>query len=333
MTGNGDPQGIWLFDDQRNIDETRHWPFDPARVGHDPDGSMPRLLAAQVAKLKLDRAVVWSGTCHSAAVSRVFVEGDIVLTFGAVTRATACVLPPETSLALAWLDAGAAALLAPIAANHGFAVSLEEEFALQWGASLGAAVKSSWDDVCLQARGAPHLILPVAGAAFEEGEPIMQGGGANRLLIGDPTLQPFRATPRVGESVEIVPRGGGSAGVDGTVRFDVIVRWEEQFHYGFWDLYGLDRARDGRVFARIDLTKLVPDGAAREVSATVAVVDAAGKSLPFVCSGVQAEEFHGERWLHLQANAPRKFVERSAIVATFSVTFAADQRSTTPSNR
>jgi hypothetical protein len=74
MTGNGDPQGIWLFDDHRNMDRARHWDFDPARVGRDEDGSMPRILAARIAKLHLANPVVWSGTCHSGAVQRVFVE-------------------------------------------------------------------------------------------------------------------------------------------------------------------------------------------------------------------------------------------------------------------
>lgn len=325
VTGNGDPQGIWLFNDHRNIDSTRHWPFDAARIGHDPDGSMPRLLAGQVAKLKLDRPVVWSGTCHSAAVSRVFVEGDIVSTFGTVDRVTSYTLPPESSLALAWLDAGAVALLAPIAANHGFAVSLEEEFVLQRGASLGAAVKSSWDDVCLQARGAPRLVLPVAGAPFGEHEPIMQGGGVNRLLIGDPTLAPFTATPLSGERVEIVARGA--------LKFDVIVRWDAQFHWRFWDLYGLDHARDGRVHAQVDLARLLPEGTAYEVTATMKAVDAEGKPLPFACTGAQPEEFHGRRWLHLQGNAPRQFVERRAVVATFTVECTPDPRSTTPRSR
>lgn len=315
FTGNGDPQGIWLFDDHRNIDAARHWPFDPRKVGHDPDGSMPRLLAADYAKLRLARPVVWSGTCHSAAVGRVFVEGDIVSTFGAVERVTPFELPAGTSLALALLDAGAAALLAPIGANHGYAVDLEEEFALTSGAPLGEVVKSTWDDVVGAAGGELRLVLPVAGAAFDRSEPIMQGGGANRLLIGDPTLAPFEPVAPQRESVEVVERGAG--------RFDVVVRWDAGWHSRAWDLYGEDRTRDGRIAARVDLEPLLRDARARRLSATAAVAEAGARGddakLPFVLTRVLAEEFHGRRWLHLQANAPRKAMEGKALVATFEV--------------
>lgn len=311
FTGNGDPQGIWLFDDHRNVDAARHWKFDPERVGHDPDGSMPRLLAADFAKLQLARPIVWSGTCHCAAVGRVYVEGDIVSTFGSVDCATPYELRPGESLALAWLDAGAAALLAPIAANHGFAVDLEEEFALTHGASLGEAVKSTWDDVCAAARGPLRLTLHHAGDPIDWSEPIMQGGGANRLLIGDPTLAPFTATPPPHESVTVKERGPG--------RFDVVVRYEAGWHTRTWDLYGLDRVRDGRIGARIDLAALLPDGKARQVRATVRVVDGDGRALPFELRHALPEEFHGRRFLHLQANAARASFEQKALVATFSV--------------
>jgi tetratricopeptide (TPR) repeat protein len=327
FTGNGDPQGIWLFDDQRNLDASRHWPFDPAKVGHDPDRSMPRLLAADYAKLKLARPLVWSGTCHSAAVGRVFVEGDIVSTFGVTERVTPFELPAGTSLALAWLDAGATALMAPIAANHGYSVDLEEEFALTTGAPLGEIVKSTWDDVVGAAGGELRLALPVAGQPFDHGEPIMQGGGANRLLIGDPTLAPFEAIVAPNEEVTVVKRGAD--------RFDVIVRWAAGWHTRTWDLYGEDRARDGRIAARIDLDKVLGDGAAKKLSAkvNVAVDDSTeaerkkgmtgdGEMLPFVLTRVLAEEFHGRRWLHLQANAPRKVMEGKALVATFEVSVA-----------
>src|SRR6185436_16446753 len=192
MTGNGDPQGVWLFDGNRNLDPKCHWPFDPARVGEDKEGVMPRILAARYAALDASRPVVWSGTCHSAATHRVFVEGDIVSTFGKTDGATVYALPPDESLALGLISGGAVALLAPIGANHGYAVDLEAEFALEHGASLGETIKSTWDDVFLQARGELKLVIPREGAKYDAwAEPVMQGGGANRALLGDPTLRPF----------------------------------------------------------------------------------------------------------------------------------------------
>jgi hypothetical protein len=184
---------------------------------------MPRILAGDFRALKLDRPVVWSGTCHSASTHRVFVEGDIVSTFGSSERTELYEMPLAESLGLSLIDAGAVALLAPIGANHGYAVDLETEFALANGASLGEIVKSTWDDVFLQARGELTLVLPEAGAPHSyDGEPVMQGGGVNRVLLGDPTLRPFAATavPRERTTVQNVHDRS----------FDVVVEWDKGFH-------------------------------------------------------------------------------------------------------
>ena len=114
MTGNGDPQGIWLFDDRRNIDSSLHWPFDPEKVGLDPKNEMPRLMANQFRQLKLQSPIIWSGTCHSGATHRVFVEGDIVSTFGTSDRIEVYELTPKESLCLSMIHAGAGALLVPL---------------------------------------------------------------------------------------------------------------------------------------------------------------------------------------------------------------------------
>ena len=314
MTGNGDPEGIWLFDDHRNADRTKHWDYAPEKVGHDPDGAMPRLAADRFRALKLRRPIVWSGTCHSGAVDRVFVEGDIVSTFGRTDRTTLHRLPPDRSLALALLDAGAAALLVPIGANHGMSVSRETEVALTTGASLGESIKSTYDDVALAATGRLVLDLPVDGEPHRSREPVMQGGGANRVLIGDPTLRPFEKTEHPLEHVTARRRNDGG--------FDVIVRWTKGWHPWAWDMFGLDRARADRVFARVPIDGLVPADRAVRLSATVTVLDGAGRVLPFVLTRAEPEVFHGRRYLHLQANVSREAVNlrETDVVATFRVT-------------
>lgn len=306
FTGCGDPQGIWLFDDDRNRQRDRHWDYEPARVGLDPDGSMPRLLAARFRRLQWRSPIVWSGTCHSGAVDRVFVEGDIVATFGRTARTTVHRLAVDESLALAWIHAGAAAVIAPIGANHGLAVSGEVDVALGRGCSLGEALKSTWDDVCLAAGGAPRLDLPVAGEPHAHGEPVMQGGGANRALFGDPTLRPFRAVadPRV----RIAARR-----TDGGLQ--VTVARDAGFVASAWDMYGTRRGEDWRIGARIDLTAL---GVTGPIGA-VAVAGPDGDALPYTVRHATVEQHAGRRWLHLQANAPRKAVENKAVTAVFTV--------------
>jgi len=310
FTGNGDPEGIWLFPGARNLDRSLHWPFAPERVGEDPDGVMPRVTAEFFAGLRLQTPVIWSGTCHSAATGRVYVEGDIVSTFGRTEHATLYRMPPERSLCLAMIDAGAVAFLAPIGANHGMAVSRERDAVLTRGCTLGEAVKSTWDDVFLAAGGPPPLDLPIDGAPHRRGEAVMQGGGSNRILIGDPALRPFAVTPHPTEDTRIASVEGG---------LDVRVSWQPGWHPTAWDMYGGTRDADWRVIARVPLTGLVPieapvpDWSSIEVEA----VDPDGEPLPYVLRHAVVEDWRGERWLHLQANAPRDGVQRRGVTATF----------------
>jgi len=315
MTGCGDPQGIWLFSDRRNADRSRHWAFDPAKVGFDPEGEMPRITADFLRPLHLDRAVCWSGVCHAGATRRVFVGGDIVSTFGRTDdRATLYELAPGESFCLALLDAGAAAFLCPIAANHGMSVSREVDFALENGATLGETIKSTWDDVWLAAGGAPALGLQVAGEPERADGQVMQGGGANRILVGDPSLAPFPATPHPLEQVTVKRTERG---------FDVEVTWKKGFHSRGWDMYGTDRARDWCIRARVPLDDLVKAGRGR-VSATVEVADAEGQPRPHVLTRCEPEAFAGRRWLHLQANAPREGLMGEFRRAVFHVTVEQD---------
>jgi len=56
LSGNGDPQGIWLFEGDRNLDKTKHWPFDPA----------VRYIVAPVARSTVQTC--WSPFAQSAGV-------------------------------------------------------------------------------------------------------------------------------------------------------------------------------------------------------------------------------------------------------------------------
>ena len=186
----------------------------------------------------------------AGTLQRVFVEGDIVSTFGRTERATLYRLPLRQSVALAMIDAGATAFLCPIGANHGMAVSREVDFALENGATLGETIKSTYDDVHLAARGDLVLDIQVDGEPHAHREYVMQGGGANRILIGDPALAPFAATALPHERTEI--RKTADTG------FDVVVTWQPDFHARGWDMYGRDRERDWSIRTRVALDGVVP---------------------------------------------------------------------------
>jgi hypothetical protein len=218
-------------------------------------------------------------------------------------------LAPEDSLALAWIEAGAAALCVPLAANHGLAVSRETDFALAHGASLGETLKSTWDDVCLQAGGELRLDLPVEGEPHPHGENVMQGGGSNRILIGDPALRPFRA---VADPRQTVAVSGTESG------FEIVVDRQQGFVAGAWDMYGGSHPDDWRVYARVELSGRVRPGA-RALSISCAATGAGGAPLPYTVRRVVVEDHDGARWLHVQANAPREQAENEAVRAVFRV--------------
>jgi hypothetical protein len=312
FTGNGDPQGVWLFDGRRNLDRDAHWDYAPDRVGSDPDGVMPRLLAADVRRRDLSGAVVWSGTCHSAVTRRAVVEGDIVSTFGRTSGRVIHELPPDESLCLAFQGAGAVALLAPVGANHGFAVDVEQDFALRHGATLGAVIASTWDDVVLAANGSPRLADPFDAVEGED-EDVMAAGGANRVLIGDPALAPFRAVSDACERVAVTREGD---------RLVVDVAWEAGFEPRAWDMYGSDRERDGRITARVEV---VCGAASLEIaSAAVSVEDSDGGVLPFVLGPCLVEDEPGFAVLHLCARAARESIGTRALRARFTLELAHD---------
>ncbi|MEM9381467.1 MAG: zf-HC2 domain-containing protein [Planctomycetota bacterium] len=308
ITGCGDPEGIWLFDDDRNLERDRHWEYDPERVGEDPDGEMPRLLASQFRDVELDGPILWSGTCHSGAVRRVYVEGDIVSTFGRTERATVHLLEPESSLALSWIEAGASALLVPLGANHGMSVSMEVDFALRNGASLGETLKSTYDDVLFAAGGALTLDLPVEGEPHRRGERVMQGGGSNRILIGDPSLRPFRAVEGTAERVSVERTDDGLRVT--VVRAD---GWQPRS----WDMFGTDRRRSYRALTRVDLTELGLEGAS-EFDVTVWATAPDGSPMAYSMQRSAVEDHLGRRYLHLQAAGPRDELERRAATSEVS---------------
>lgn len=309
ITGCGDPQGIWLFDDHRNLQREKHWDYAPERVGEDPDGAMPRLLAQRFRSVELASPILWSGTCHCGAVCRVFVEGDIVSTFGRTERATVHRLAPKDSLALSWLAAGAASMLVPLGANHGMSVSMEVDFALRNGASLGETMKSTYDDVLLAAKGELVLDLPVDGQPHQNREQAMQGGGSNRILIGDPALKPFRA---VNGTAEVVVAERTDAGLRVTV--ERAAGWQPRA----WDMFGTSRDRDWRVIARVDLGALqLADRT--QFTARVTARGADGAALPYTMQRLAVEDHCGHRYLHLQCNGPRKQLSDKACTVVFEI--------------
>ncbi len=228
MTGCGDPERIWLFADQRNMESDKHWPFDPAKVGQNPGGEMFWIDAPMLTGLDLYPAVLTSGTCHCGSLDRVFVEGDIVSTFGVSDKVERYRIPPGKSLGLAYLASGVSAAILPVGPNHGWRTNVEVLRMFATGEPLGRVMKSCYDELVLAEAGEvrPGLYDDEGHDADHGIEKIMRGGSANRVLYGDPAFAPFPrieglASPAVHPLVRVE---------DGTLRFEAEVT--APFDYG-----------------------------------------------------------------------------------------------------
>lgn len=295
FSGCGDPEGIWLFSDQRNAQREKHWKYDPKKVGEDPRGEMPRITAKELALLSIRGSLVWSGVCHTASLHRVFVEGDIVSTFGITEGHTEHRLPEGRSVASAILDAGAAAYIAPLGPNHGYRNLVEAQAALERGLSLGDILRSTYDDVALATGKAPELdlYLPDTPRVDRRRGAAMYGGGANRVLYGDPALAPFRAEVEPAVQLRVLPLSGGARGFSVEARVEHRDWWQ-------WHMFATDENAE-RIRASIELP--TSDAAAYEVEASA--LDPKGRPIPLGRLDAAIEHIDGKRLLHLQACAPR----------------------------
>jgi hypothetical protein len=255
MSGNGDPMRVWLFPGERNLDPKQHWPFDPKKIVRDcADAAMPGLGAADLAGWRLGGKVLWFSTCHSGVPVHAMVAGDIVSTFGDVSRAIQFYdLKPNESFCLGLLSKGPAALVAPIGPNHGFASDVELARAIGFDLTLGETLRRNAIDVALtwREKGGIPLIQQVAGErekmpAGVQGA-IMREGTLNRILFGDPLFAPFRSIGGRKPTLRVNPNFPPGAS-EGTVAVEVL----DPKSLESWDPYR-ERDKGERLVASFEL--------------------------------------------------------------------------------
>ncbi|MBU0753537.1 MAG: M56 family metallopeptidase, partial [Planctomycetes bacterium] len=77
VTGCGDPERIWLFEDERNSKKEKHWDYDPEKIGWNPGGEMYWIDAAMIRRLNLYPAVLTCGTGYSGTTGKVYFQEDL----------------------------------------------------------------------------------------------------------------------------------------------------------------------------------------------------------------------------------------------------------------
>ncbi|MHC4778958.1 MAG: HEAT repeat domain-containing protein [Planctomycetota bacterium] len=291
--GCGDPEGVWMFADKRNLDRSKHWPYDPARVGEDPDGEMPRLLASDFAKLKLKNPVVWTHVCHIGSVSRVFVEGDIVSTFGRCEKVEAYTIPKGRSVALALIEAGVSAYIAPLGPNFGAQSDIEQAAASELGLPLGDVMRRAYHDVVMDTGGHPEQI-----GVYVEGKPAMwdpdgftnYNSPHNRALYGDPQFKPFGAF-RSPATVKVVAEVAEDRAV---LRFELA---SSGYLGRTW--YG-NRGRSNKGRGRIYEVVELPEAPKALTVGEVTALDGSGEPFEITSKTVLLEEIDSKTYLHIQ---------------------------------
>ncbi len=293
--GCGDPEGIWLFSDQRNMQREKHWAFDPKKVGYDPKGEMPRITADLIRLMHLENTVVFTGVCHIGTLHRVFVEGDIVSTFGRTSGHTEYVIPEGKSVAAAMLDTGVAAYICPLGPNHGYRTLQESQEAFERQLSLGDVLRSTYNDIAVAQGKQPELDLYAQGKDDVDAArgAAMYGGGANRTLYGDPALRPFTFEIEPVVAVTRAPLAGAGRG------FQVEARVAHQ-DFWQWNMFATDDNGE-RIRALVALRQ--DDG--ERFTVTASARDDKGAAIELGRLDAHVECIDGGRVLHLQAAAPR----------------------------
>lgn len=322
----GDSQGIWLFSMFRNRERDKHWPWDPAKVGFDPKGEMPRMGALDLLdRVDLAPAVVVNGSCHSAVTCNTIVAGDIVSTFGdtkGVVRFFA--ISPEDSFPLMAIRHGASAYIGPLAANNANRAAIEQWWIETGGVPLGEVMKRTYDELVL---GDADRKLEFG--LYEDGKPEpretpMFDDTVHRVRFGDPAFVVWRKPAATSHELAREPRERG---------LRVEMHWTGlKSDPWVWDPWRERRAGEelGRMYERIALDGVA--GGVPDVTVVSATAERGKESKPIALSAFAMLErgLDGEPILHVKAQGARTDMDArgmpngpDALRAVLEIRFAA----------
>ncbi len=304
----GDSQGIWLFSMYRNMDDEKHWKYEPGKVGQDPLGEMPRLTPGKLLEgVDLFPAVVLNGSCHSAVTHNTMVGPDIVSTFGDTDGLVRFFpIAPEESFPLMAIRHGATAYIAPLAANNANRVAIENWWILQGGTPLGEVMKRTYDELVM--GSAKHEL---AFAPFEDGKRANHGAPmfddtVHRVLFGDPAFTAWSERVPTTHKVQVEKLSKG----DG---LRITITWEElqgdPWPWDPWRDTRDPRGERGRIYERIPLEG--SQTGLPKVKITQAQVLRLGewKALELEPSALLERGLDGEPVLHLKGSGARSDME------------------------
>jgi len=151
-----------------------------------PDRIENGLNVSQVSQVELAPCVIFSGVCYTGVVGKyfeMFTSGD---------KVSAKKIEPPESFCLQLLTNNVIGYLAALHPDHGIPVYQEMEHMALKGASLGEAIKYTYDGVVLGNGGKmPDFEVLLDGDKSPHWTPtdVMLKGTASRILFGDPSLK------------------------------------------------------------------------------------------------------------------------------------------------
>ena len=161
--------------------------------GHGHPGQIDSgLTAEQVPETELSPCVCFSGACYTGVVGKYFEM------FGPDGTITEKEVEKDGSFCLNLLQNNVIGYLASLHPDHGIPVYQEMEYMAVKGATLGEAIKYTYDGVVLGNNGClPDFENLSNGTASPQWTPteIMLKGTASRVLFGDPSLRLLKPLP------------------------------------------------------------------------------------------------------------------------------------------
>jgi hypothetical protein len=248
------------------------------------------LPAAEIQKLKLDSTVIFSSIDYSGAVGAGFdAEG------GLVRRWT---VPPDRSVVLNLLRAGAPAIFAPLGKSAPGQEEVEWSHGLLSDQPLGASMKRAYDLAILRAGAAPRfapLVEPKAPpAGFESPFHL----ALTRVYYGDPMLKPYArpVTPPL-QHVRTAPAGRTPEG-------DFVT--ESTWKVAAYDCRPFFRDPAGG--QRIHLVIPLPAGT-RQAKASIKECKARDQAVAATLAAQALEVWRGDPFLHVLVQGPELALE------------------------
>jgi hypothetical protein len=280
--------------------------------GH-PQGIDDGVKASQVPRLKLSPCVVFNGACYTGVTHRWY---DQIT--GTISEKT---VEPGDSFCLNLLENEVLAHLAALHPDHGMPVYQEMEFLATHGASLGDAIKHTYDGVVLGAGGTlPAFESLTAGAASPNWTPadFMLKGTAARVLFGDPALIVCDAFLPASFTVKTAAEGNNLRVTATLANADLKSTYTDTYHN---DLNEQAPFND-RALVVVDL----PEGWGAVTGIEATKITARGKELPHRVVGFAVEREGKQRRLHVQIDVPARGFQQSPLRVTgATVEFVAER--------